>query len=221
MYFPDDPLFAVRSDVPVGARRARARAAACRASISTLTRARMGARLPLRHRPARPRLPRRSRSAHERQRTAVATPSQTVGPFFHFGSVAPTRHSDGCAAGPTPRRAHPAARRRRRSDGCPTMRSSRSGRPTVGGIRPPDADGRAMRPGFGRMATGADGACAFETVRPGRCRDAADAGAAHQRLLLRARPAAAISDAHLLRGDPALERRSGPGARARRAPRAR
>ena len=92
----------------------------------------------------------------------VATPSQTVGPFFHFGladisslgTVAPPE-----ASGERIRvRVHV-------SDG--------DGQPVPDAlveVYQADADGvygRAEFPGFGRQPTGGDGACVFDTIRPG------------------------------------------------------
>ncbi len=61
-----------------------------------------------------------------------------------------------------------------------------------------------MRPirissGFGRLETDADGACVFETVKPG-ARSGRDAGAAHQRDGIRARAAEAFVHARVFRG---------------------
>jgi len=93
--------------------------------------------------------------------THVATPSQTVGPFFHFGIT--TDQTLGSLA------ASAAGERLRLRilvfDGA--------------GMPLPDAMieiyqanaageyGAAGFSGFGRLATGADGACVFETIRPG------------------------------------------------------
>lgn len=103
---------------------------------------------------------------------AVASPSQTVGPFFHFGLT--TNPALGRMAGP-----------------------DANGEHIVLAIRVTDGDGRAVpdamvelwqadsegnaatsRPagdtpfwGFGRLPTGDDGRCEFHTVRPGRTPD--------------------------------------------------
>ena len=81
-----------------------------------------------------------------------------------------------------------------------------------------DADGRYVRPddpsmsagtdaglpftGFGRMPTSKDGTCVFGTIRPGVVPDPEGRfqAAAHQRVLLRARPAAPSLHADLLCG---------------------
>lgn len=108
----------------------------------------------------------------------TATPSQTVGPFFHFGLVREGAH--GTMAGP----------------GARGQRITLSVRVTDADELPvpdaivelwqADADGRYVRPddpsqpvatdgrfvGFGRMPTSADGTCVFETIRPGLVADA-------------------------------------------------
>jgi protocatechuate 3,4-dioxygenase alpha subunit len=105
----------------------------------------------------------------------IATPSQTVGPFFHFGLVRDS--AGGTMAGPGTR-GERITLRIRVSDG--------DGRPVPDAIVElwqADADGRYVRPeeasppavvdaspgftGFGRMPTSPDGTCVFETIRPG------------------------------------------------------
>lgn len=93
----------------------------------------------------------------------IATASQTVGPFFHFALTA-----------------EPNGRLVDRLSG---------GEPITLVVRVTDGDGQPvddaaielMQDGvFGRMATGADGTCAFETVRPQRTGETTgDAQAAH------------------------------------------
>ena len=112
----------------------------------------------------------------------IATPSQTVGPFFHFGITTDDALGSlaGSAAG---ERLH---LRIRVLDG--------SGMPL------PDAMieiyqanaageyGAAGFSGFGRLATQADGTCVFETIRPGRVPDELGrAQAAHINVCLFAR----------------------------------
>jgi protocatechuate 3,4-dioxygenase alpha subunit len=103
-------------------------------------------------------------------------PSQTVGPFFHFGLTAHT--ALGCMAGPEAQ----GERMRLRFRLC-----DGDGVPVPDGIIElwqADAAGKydhledtweqAPDPafcGFGRLATGTDGSCAFDTVRPGRTPD--------------------------------------------------
>jgi protocatechuate 3,4-dioxygenase, alpha subunit len=83
--------------------------------------------------------------------TLAPTPSQTVGPFFSFG-LTTEKSSVRCIAGPL-----------------------------VIEIWQADANGKYNHPddghekvvdsaftGFGRMGTGEDGACEFETIKPGR-----------------------------------------------------
>lgn len=100
----------------------------------------------------------------------VATPSETVGPFFHFGLA--TDATLGCVAD---RSAHGEfiTLRIRITDG--------DGRPVPDAlveIWQVDADGHEARPaaageksgfrGFGRLPTTDEGTCEFETVRPGQ-----------------------------------------------------
>jgi protocatechuate 3,4-dioxygenase, alpha subunit len=108
----------------------------------------------------------------------VATPSQTVGPFFHFGLA--DKATLGCLVRPD----------------TPGVRISLQIRVVDGDGAPlpdalielwqADAAGRYVRPaepqdvltpegfcGFGRLPTGADGSCTFETIRPGRVPDGA------------------------------------------------
>jgi len=92
----------------------------------------------------------------------IATPSQTVGPFFHFG-ITTDNGLGSLAASAVGERLH---LRIRVFDGA--------------GIPLPDAMieiyqanaageyGTADFSGFGRLATCADGSCVFETIRPGR-----------------------------------------------------
>jgi protocatechuate 3,4-dioxygenase alpha subunit len=107
----------------------------------------------------------------------VATPSQTVGPFFHFGLA--DQPGLGCLV----------------RDDTPGERIRLRVTVLDGAAEPvPDAlielwqanaDGVYVRPdnpldvlqptgfcGFGRLPTGADGTCEFETIRPGSVRDA-------------------------------------------------
>jgi protocatechuate 3,4-dioxygenase alpha subunit len=109
----------------------------------------------------------------------IATPSQTVGPFFYFGLV--HQGARGTIAGP----------------GARGERVTLHIRVTDGDELPvpdaiielwqADADGRYVRPadpskpevigdaldflGYGRMPTSKDGACVFETIRPGPVAD--------------------------------------------------
>ena len=112
----------------------------------------------------------------------VATPSQTVGPFFHFG-VSPDERLGSIAANAVGERLH---LRVRVFDGA--------GMPLPDAmieIYHADAAGEYGTPGFsgfGRLATHADGSCVFETIRPGRVKDAAgQVQAAHINVCLFAR----------------------------------
>ena len=84
MYFPNDPLFPhdpIFNSIP-----GRTRAAAADLAVrSRSDRAGVGARLPLRHRPARAGLHAVRRARMSDPARPIATSSQTVGPFFHFG----------------------------------------------------------------------------------------------------------------------------------------
>ncbi len=103
----------------------------------------------------------------------VCLPSQTVGPFFHLGLTA--NAAPGCLAGPQAR----GERLKLRvtlldGDALPVpdgmievWQADAAGRyahPADTRAAPPDPGFR----GFGRLATGAQGQCTFETVRPGR-----------------------------------------------------
>lgn len=107
----------------------------------------------------------------------IATPSQTVGPFFHFGLATNARLG------------------RIAPDDAPGERLHLHVRVFDGDGQPvpdalielyqADASGTYPRPpapnaafsGFGRLPTGPDGGCVFETIRPGPI--AAAGGAAH------------------------------------------
>lgn len=95
----------------------------------------------------------------------VATPSQTVGPFFDF-AIAPDARLGSVAADAGER----IRLQVRVADGA--------GQPLPDAlveIYQADAAGHyATRgfSGFGRLATAIDGTCEFETIRPGRVRDA-------------------------------------------------
>jgi protocatechuate 3,4-dioxygenase alpha subunit len=117
----------------------------------------------------------------------IATPSQTVGPFFHFALTAP----DTCvpALQPMPH-GERIALVVRVSDGQEVpvtdamveIWQAGADEATVGGTR---AD---VPYGFARLPTGEDGACTFETVRPRTGGDAAGGThAAHVNVCLFAR----------------------------------
>src|SRR5271168_4658703 len=103
----------------------------------------------------------------------VPTPSQTVGPYFHLGTL--EARAVPCIAGPK-------ARGERvwlacfvfDGDGAPVSDAMVE-------IWQADADGKYNHPddpqqkicdpecfGFGRMGTADDGSCRFETIKPGR-----------------------------------------------------
>ncbi|NUR54794.1 MAG: protocatechuate 3,4-dioxygenase subunit alpha [Acidobacteria bacterium] len=99
---------------------------------------------------------------------SIATPSQTVGPFFEVWLR--SHHALGVLAGPETR----GERLRLRvvvvdGDGAVVP-------DCLIEIYQADHDGEYGREsfsGFGRLPTGADGACEFETIRPGAVRSAA------------------------------------------------
>jgi protocatechuate 3,4-dioxygenase alpha subunit len=92
----------------------------------------------------------------------VATPSQTVGPFFHFGLA--TNEALGRIAGPDTQGERIRLRVRvLDGDGVPVPDA-------LVEVYQADADGVYARPpftGFGRLPTGEDGACVFDTIVPG------------------------------------------------------
>jgi protocatechuate 3,4-dioxygenase alpha subunit len=96
----------------------------------------------------------------------VATPSQTVGPFFQVGLGATDALGSLVSADA---RGEPVRLQLRVLDG--------NGAPVpdcLVEIYQPDGEGhygRAPFSGFGRLATRADGSCVFETIRPGRATD--------------------------------------------------
>jgi protocatechuate 3,4-dioxygenase, alpha subunit len=99
----------------------------------------------------------------------VATPSQTVGPFFHFGLA--TNAALGTVAPPdAPGERIRVGVRVLDGDGLPVPDA-------LVEIYQADADGvygRAPFDGFGRLPTDADGRCVFETIRPGPVAHAAN-----------------------------------------------
>jgi protocatechuate 3,4-dioxygenase alpha subunit len=103
-------------------------------------------------------------------------PSQTVGPFYHFGLT--TNPALGSLARPEAKGEHVRIRfRLLDGDGEPVpdgmielWQADAAGRydhPSDAQEQPPDP----AFCGFGRLATDADGCCVFETVRPGRVPD--------------------------------------------------
>ena len=123
----------------------------------------------------------------------LATPSQTVGPFFHFGLA--DRTSLGCLVRDDTRGERIMLRVQvLDGDGLPLPDALIE-------IWQADADGVYVRPddprdlltpagfcGFGRLPTAADGSCTFETIRPGIVHDPAGRSqAAHVNVCLFAR----------------------------------
>jgi protocatechuate 3,4-dioxygenase alpha subunit len=107
----------------------------------------------------------------EPEEPLIASSSQTVGPFFHVGPGA----SDRCGVVAPPGVAGERIRLRIRvldGDGAPVTDAMIE-------LRQADAQGVYTQPlaspdatppvfsGFGRLATAEDGACCFETIRPG------------------------------------------------------
>ena len=170
MYFPGDPLFSQDPIFNSVRDACRARAAGLRLR-SRPHAARMGARLPLGHRPPAPR---------PRSSMPDATPPQTVGPFFSIGLPWPD--------GPDGRRARLRGRDRR----CTARSTTATGAPVPDAVietwqADPDGTRRRLR-GFGRCPTDEDGRWEIATVKPGATRRGA--GPAHRRLRVRARAAA-------------------------------
>jgi protocatechuate 3,4-dioxygenase, alpha subunit len=106
----------------------------------------------------------------------TATSSQTVGPFFHFGLAG--NPALGCMAGPAATGTRIRLRIRAvEGDGVPVpdalielWQADADGQY----VTPADASRAGAQPaftGFGRLPSGADGTCLFETVHPGRVRD--------------------------------------------------
>ena len=99
----------------------------------------------------------------------VPTPSQTAGPFFHLGMSA--GRPSHCLAGPE-------AQGERVRITCRVFDGDGMGvRDAALEIWQADAEGKYGAPekpsdpafhGFGRAATGEDGSCIFETIKPGR-----------------------------------------------------
>ena len=114
----------------------------------------------------------------------IATSSQTVGPFFHFGLA--TNETLGRVAAPDV----PGERVRLRirvldGDGVPVPDA-------LVEIYQADASGAYARPGgsfagFGRLPTDADGVCVFETIKPGPVREGTQVQAPHVNVCLLAR----------------------------------
>jgi protocatechuate 3,4-dioxygenase alpha subunit len=103
----------------------------------------------------------------------VPSPSQTIGPFFHFGLT------DNCSVGCIANVSAQGERVRLRcrlldGDGIPVddgmieiWQANAEGKYN----HPDDRQQKAIEPGFygfGRMATAEDGTCEFHTIRPGR-----------------------------------------------------
>jgi protocatechuate 3,4-dioxygenase alpha subunit len=116
----------------------------------------------------------------------VASASQTVGPFFHFGLT--TDATRGVMAAPGSR-GEPVRLRVQVVDGAGVpvpdamvelWQADASGQFGAAAGEDPAGAERPFR-AWGRLPTGSDGACEFTTVRPGTlsAADAAAAGAAH------------------------------------------
>ncbi len=93
----------------------------------------------------------------------VATPSQTVGPFFHFGLTPDTSH--GTVRGVSGRERLQLLVRVTDGEGQAVADAAVEIWHT--GDSGPDAAGVPFS-GFGRLATREDGSCEFGTIRPGR-----------------------------------------------------
>ena len=104
----------------------------------------------------------------------VPTPSQTIGPFFHL-SLTTAQRCVPCIAGPQAKGERVwLSCRVFDGEGAPVndsmieiWQADADGRYNS----PEDPNGKAAGPGllgFGRLATGEDGSCEFETIKPGR-----------------------------------------------------
>lgn len=113
-------------------------------------------------------------------RRFVPTASQTVGPFFHFALAANTTLGCLVRAGTSGERLR---LRVRVLDGA--------GAPVADALVElyhADANGRYAQPcGFGRLPTNTEGACVFETIRPGRVGEGEVVQAPHINVCLFAR----------------------------------
>jgi protocatechuate 3,4-dioxygenase alpha subunit len=99
----------------------------------------------------------------------IASPSQTVGPFFHF-ALATNEALGRIAAGDEPGQRIRLRVRVMDGDGLPVPDAlvEMYQADAAGAYpKPSQAPGRGTFTGFGRLPTGADGACVFETIRPG------------------------------------------------------
>ena len=170
MYFPGDPLLAYDAIFHSVRRRGGARAADLRLRPRA-QRGGMGARLPLRHRVARPRGD--ADGAGREMAKLIPTPSQTVGPFFH---LALDRPEWGNLDHRQPhRRAHHRRRacaRRRRCAGARRLPRTVAGqcrRPLRPPRRRPQRD--AARPAISAVSAGSRpmprARFRFTTIRPG------------------------------------------------------
>ena len=117
------------------------------------------------------------RESHANLVRLVATSSQTVGPFFHFGLA--DEATLGCLVRADTRGERIRLRVRVLDGDAQPLPDA------LVEVWQADADGIYVRPqdpmnvlaptgfcGFGRLPTGADGACVFETILPGAVRDA-------------------------------------------------
>ena len=138
----------------------------------------------------------------------VATASQTVGPFFHFGLTEDTVLGQMAGAGAAGERIRLAIHV---TDGerapVPDAMVELWQSDHAGAYPDPFRDGRGPRPPFvhyGRLPTGDDGWCEFETIRPGVVADGSGQ-AAHINVCLFAR--GLLRQIHTrvyFAGDPAL-----------------
>jgi len=104
----------------------------------------------------------------------VPTPSQTVGPFFHF-SLTTVEHCVRCIAGPQTQGERVWLRCRvLDGEGVPvpdamieTWQADAEGNYCSAG-EPQNNEADPAWRGFGRLPTGEDGSCEFETIKPGR-----------------------------------------------------
>ena len=140
MYFPGDPLFAVDpifQSVPRRGARERI--------VSPLRprpdRARVGARLPLRHRARR--RPRPTPLESGMTMSLLRTPSQTVGPFFHVRPLRRSGRASSWSSGSPARSGSRAASSTARARPCPTAGRDLAGRRRRAATTPASAGGAA------------------------------------------------------------------------------
>jgi protocatechuate 3,4-dioxygenase alpha subunit len=148
----------------------------------------------------------------EQQKDLVASPSQTVGPFFHFALTTDAALGVLAGSGAAGQRIRLTVRvLDGHGDPVPDAMVEIWQADADGiYVSPPRRDGDGPRPpfvGYGRLPTNAEGACMFETITPGRVPDGQGGEqAAHVNVCLFAR--GLLRQLHTrvyFPGDPALD----------------